>query len=39
MNWKNILFTALVVMIAIYGFKWVNSQVQIPVLGTVIEGV
>ena len=39
MNWKNVLMTALLVMVCIYLFKWVNTQVNIPVLGTVIEGV
>ena len=39
MEWKQILFTVLIVMFGIYLFKWVNKQWKIPVIGTIVEEV
>lgn len=37
MDWKQGLYTALMVMFFIFAFKWIHAQYPIPVLGKVIE--
>jgi type IV secretory pathway VirB2 component (pilin) len=39
MNYKSMAVTVAVVIIAIYGLKWLNAKFNIPVVGQVVEAV
>lgn len=38
-GWKQILITVIIVMVGIWGIKWINRQYPIPIFGKIAEEV